>query len=228
MALIISNNIFSALAMDSDSAPSTPRKAPTPRKSPVNWGDISDDDDYSCDLSFPPIGSDQNADVAFVPDKDEDDDTQTVSMSDAEKDAWRQFNVDLRKVKRLNIEYTSRSTDPETKETTKKTCTRKVRMVSKNLYDSLFNLVNKFKTHRNDRCDYKEQKAKIKIANDLMEMAYKDPDVPACFVYAVANISLRDGRKIISNSVLPTSKSQFTVTNVSYFPPYSESVGAEI
>jgi len=234
------SNYFYTLKTDSDSDQDTAEFRPVksgyivPSNSPVNpstsvaalkWGDIVDTDDEDDDagesMFFPNPNkiapTPAEAKAVTVPEPLADNEVQT---SPAEKLAWNEFDKGLGRLRSINIEYTVRSLDKETGETKKTVNVRTLKVVSKAMYDSYRTLINKYTTHSGTRVDYREQASKIKVANSLMEMAYKDPKIPYCFIYAVANIHMRDNRLLTRNIVTPGSKCYFDVSHLSYYPPY--------
>lgn len=130
----------------------------------------------------------------------------------------KDFDIELSKLTQLSVIHDVRKYNKEDGSVITTQNTRILKVVGKQTYDSLKHLIGKFKTHRNDSFNFKEQQDKIKLANQLLEWCYKDPKVPRCFVYPVAIIHTSNGKTITRNEVDKKSKSQFSISDITYYP----------
>jgi hypothetical protein len=184
-----------------------------------SWADVMDDPldeeeelvDLNNDRQFPAIEESKK-----LPNEIK------VKMTEEEKIAWREFDKSLASKKTIQITHNIRIYNPETKQDYLEKNTRTLRVVSKATYESFSNLIKKFKTHdKKGYINYKDQSEKIKLTNDLMNMAYKDPNIPCCFIYPVSIIILKNGKRLTRNEVKKDSKCLFSISDLSYYPPFS-------
>jgi hypothetical protein len=121
------------------------------------------------------------------------------------------LDEELKSKKQITVEYSVKNKEDETQ-----TFKRNLNVVSKHTYENLKRLILKYKTHKNDNINWDEQKNKIKLTNDLMEMCYKDPNLKCTFIYPVAIITLKNGKTITKNYVKSHSNLLFTVNDIVY------------
>ncbi len=145
-----------------------------------------------------------------------------VDMSEAEKQAWKAFDLALSKKRSLEVTHAVRVYNKETKEVSTAKNTRTFRVVSKSAYDSLRRLIGKFRTHTGDKVNFREQADKIKMANSLMEICFKDPKQPCCFIYPVVIIHLESGKTLTRNEIHKGSRCLFDVSDITFYPSYEQ------
>jgi hypothetical protein len=179
------------------------------------WADAEDDED-----DFQPVAEHkpQKTEIKNIPSK-----TENRSEDPNKQSAIRKLDTELKSRTEIKIPYKTRSFDKETGKFQETTNVRVLRVISQQYYDQLQRLISTFKTHRGpnrDYCDSKEQKAKIKMANELLNFCAKDKNEPCCFVYAVATIHSRDkngDRKLlVRNEIYPESKCYFECESMTY------------
>lgn len=178
------------------------------------WADAEDDED-----DFQPVAEHKppQTERKNIPSK-------TGNRSeDPNQAAIRKLDTELKSRTEIKIPYKTRSFDKETGKFQEIANIRVLRVISQQYYDQLQRLISTFKTHRGpnrDYCDSKEQKAKIKMANELLNFCAKDKNEPCCFVYAVATIHSRDkngDRKLlVRNEIYPESKCYFECESMTY------------
>lgn len=199
------NNRFNILSIDNEvledediSSNTSLSKLQTKR-----WADYSDDEDNNEDEN------DEQKDKILTR-----DDIETMKK-------LKQFDIELSKLTQLSVVHDVRKYNKEDGRVTTTQNTRILKVVGKQTYDSLKHLIGKFRTHRGNTFNFKEQQDKIKLANQLLEWCYKDPKVPRCFVYPVAIIHTTNGKTITRNEVDAKSKSQFSISDITYYPTLS-------
>lgn len=183
------------------------------------WADAEDDEDDFQPVSEPKkLKTDRTWNKNTLRPKEENQ----VGESD-QRAAIRKLDAELKNRTEIKIPYKTRSFDKETGKFHEITNVRVLRVISQQYYDQLQRLISTFKTHRGpnrDYCDSKEQKAKIKMANELLNFCAKDKNEPCCFVYAIATIHSRDknGDKklLIRNEIYPESKCYFECDSITY------------
>lgn len=184
-----------------------------------SWADAEDDED-----DFHPVSEPKKlkADGVWNKNKPQPKAENQVEESD-QRAAIRKLDAELKNRTEIKIPYKTRSFDKETGKFQEVTNVRTLRVISQQYYDQLQRLIPTFKTHRGpnrDYCDSKEQKAKIKMANELLNFCAKDKNEPCCFVYAVATIHSRDknGDKklLVRNEIYPESKCYFECDSMTY------------
>jgi hypothetical protein len=212
------------------------------RKFKTSWADASDEDplDDPFEHDFPTLGAE--AKTAGRAGKLEVE-VETVGgvkvqMTEEEKKAFREFDLTLGKLKTIEIAHNARVPDPETGEMVNGTRTRRFRVVSKDLFMHFKRLVDSYKTHKGEVVNYENQSKKAKLANELMDMCYKNSEIPCCFEYPVVHITTRDGKILTRNridirervddrgrkrQVVPTCF--FEVKELSFYPPWSADSG---
>lgn len=213
------NNKFNCLSNDSDEDVSlgeqetvtAPKTAQPSASQGFKWGDYATDDD---DEDVPDKKLEEEPSASTGPQQD----NQTVK---AEQKAWKEFDGRLHSLKKLSVSHTVKRRNKDTGELEETSYTRTFKVVTKSMYDSYKKLIAKHKTYSGDKFNKKEHLSKIKLANELMTMAYKDPDVPCCFNYPVVNIYLKNGNRITRNEILPSSTCAFDIFEIAYYPPYS-------
>jgi hypothetical protein len=122
----------------------------------------------------------------------------------------------LKNKNQITVQYTVKNNQNEIEK-----FERKLNVVSKHTYENLKRLILKYKTHKNDFINWDEQKNKIKLTNDIMEMCYKDPNLKCTFIYPVAIITLKNGKTITKNYVKSHSNHAFTINDIVYTYPNS-------
>jgi DNA primase len=142
----------------------------------------------------------------------------TNKIIDEEYKARKEFENSLTKLTSIKIIHDIRKYDKLTKTVSTIKNERELKVVTKQSYESLKKLIGKLKTHNNNnKFNYKEQKDKIKFANQLLQWCYKDS---GCFIYPVAIIKTNNGKSITRNSVKENSNSEFSIIDMTYFVPY--------
>jgi hypothetical protein len=224
----------------------SPKKGAISRVMDFKWGDVEDDDDPIGDVVSIPIAKRmESAEVSTTKETEKfvtpaststgqniaytQQDTDRKSneqpkaiMTDEEKQAWKTFDHSLSNKRELEVIHNVRVYNKDTKEVTTEKNTRKFRVVSKSVYDGFRKIISKYRTHNGNRINYHEQVEKIKLANSLMEIAFKDPKVPCCYVYPVIIITLESGKTLTRNEVHKGSKCFFEVSDISYYPAFSQ------
>jgi hypothetical protein len=168
------------------------------------WADMEDDpiEDFpalvSPGNSFEPPTSSPETDALTSPSKTIERKCEDQPRSPVpSREAMQVLDKELERKREIEITHNVRVFNKETGEFTNQTNTRKLRVMSKRNYEHLRELIDRFKSHRGpnrDRYDHREQQAKIKLTNSLMEMCYKDPDPkhPCTFWYPVVIIHVRN------------------------------------
>jgi len=191
--------------------PGAPKKSSGFSKS---WADISDDED-PVPFSLESDGKSEEGSSTSVHDED------SSSVSAEQKARQRNFDFELSRLRQIKVVHTMKAFDKASDSFVSLNKERILRVVSQSHYEGLKLLIGKYKTHKNDSFDKSEQETKIKLANALMEIAYKNPKIPCSFVYPVVIIHLAGGRTIVRNQVRPGSSSYFEVVDKEFFPPES-------
>lgn len=93
---------------------------------------------------------------------------------------------------------------------------RTFNVVSRRTYENFKKLIMRYKTHKNEKVNWEEQKNKIKLANSLMSMCYKDSSQKCTFIYPVVIITLRNGKTLTKNYIREDSGLQFTINDIVY------------
>jgi hypothetical protein len=224
---MFSFNQFSVLDPDTETIIEKiiPPKSITPKPSMFtkSWGDMSDDEEENITINTPSPD--------FIISPKQNIKSYKIKMSPAEKQAWNKFDQVLSGKNEIKVTHKIRFYNKETKQAEESINTRTLKIVSKNLYDSFKKLINGYKTHIIDSTsdnttpsEHKiiknEQAGKIKMANEIMTMAYKDPEHQCCFIYPVIIIYISNSKKITRNYIPKSSKHVFDISDVSYYPNY--------
>lgn len=197
------NNRFDILSIDDEVLEDISSNNVLSKLQTKRWADYSDDEENEDE-------KDDN--------KDEQKDKISTKDDIETMKQLKQFDIELCKLTQLSVVHDVRKYNKEDGSVTTSQHTRILKVVSKQTYDSLKHLIGKFKTHRGDTFNFKEQQDKIKLANQLLEWCYKDPKVPRCFVYPVAIIHTSNGKTITRNEVDKKSKSRFSISDITYYP----------
>lgn len=124
---------------------------------------------------------------------------------------------ELSKKKTIDISIAIKVYNKESRELITENIVRNFRIVTEQSFENMRKLVGKYKPNKfNGIFDYKEQKAKIEIANALLKTAYKTSKALCTFVYPIANITLANGKTILRNEITNNSKCEFTIGVIYY------------
>ena len=146
-----------------------------------SWADVDVELDLDNQAEFPAL------DPAAQKEQDEKDRKERIKI----------LNQSLSKKRQITI--------------TRGNYSRTLRVCSKQTYDNLLQLIGRFKSHdKTGRLNYREQKDKIKYANNLLQTIYKVSREPE-FVYHVAIIHLNDGRDLVRDEIAKDSRAPFTL-----------------
>lgn len=179
-----------------------------------SWAD-SEDDPF--EVAFPPL----NKETEQVPNKTHvlDSQEEPRSNTDLEAKKWADYDKYLSLSKTVNITHNVKVYNRSTKESSTIKNVRTLKITTKENYMNLYKLAGRYKPLKaNGYFDRKDQKDKIDVANTLLNLAYKDPKIPCCFIYPVVIIELDNGKTITRNEIRPGSKCNFILENLSYFP----------
>lgn len=187
-----------------------------------SWADA--EEEYEED--FQPFSSPKNHKNLKPPRKIENSHSKQQSENkdrSADNESIRKMDMIMRNFTEVRIPYKTRVLNKETGEFDNRTNTRTLRVISQQYFEQLQRLISKFKTHRGPNRDYydaKEQKSKIKLANELLNSCAKNKNEPCSFVYAVATIYTRDKngdkKTFIQNEIYPESKCYFECDTLTY------------
>jgi len=194
--------------------PNAPKK-----KSPKSWADYSDEDE---DEPIPFSLSEENIDIkqdCSQASEEKATPVETPVMSEQDKAQQKAFDILLSKVREIKVPHSTKTFDEKTGTFLLQENIRTFRVVSQNYYDGLKRLIGLYKTHKKNLFNRSEQYNKIKLANELMQVAYKNPNIPCCFVYPVVIIRMDGDRSIVRNEVNPGSSCYFYVSDKEYYPP---------
>ena len=176
-----------------------------------SWADIDDDDDDDFDFQFPTLGTNP---VELKMEKEK----LQKEQEQAQKKAAQALSKSLANKREIKIPHTRRLFNAEGRDNGIEILHRTLRVVTKNSYDNLLRLVNRHKSHdKNGRLNHQEQRSKIKLANSLLETAYKAPNEPR-FIYHVAIIHLSNGTDLIRGEVVKDSNAAFELEERFYEP----------
>lgn len=117
-------------------------------------------------------------------------------------------NRDLGKLQKVTIRYGQ----DESKE-------RELKVMTAANFQYFEKLLSSLKTHTKDGwVNKKDQAYKVKVANEtLLTSCYKHPKKPFCFVYAIAEIHLGEGKVIRTNNVKAGTKNHFDLVCREYY-----------
>jgi hypothetical protein len=166
-----------------------------------SWADMEDMDDDPLDEFG--CGEEDRASDDFLPEvtcppvRKQTIEPSGRSLATSANDLTILIEADLAWAKKTTIEVTHdvRVYNKETNELKVQQNVRQLNVVAKRDYDKRKELVDKTRTHRGpnrDVVDAEKQETKIKLANSLLKMCYKDPRQPCTFVYPVARIYVLD------------------------------------
>jgi hypothetical protein len=173
----------------------------------LSWADMEDDplDEFGCDDSKE---SEAEKEPAIVTKKEIPTATSQADLEWAMK-------------RNISVTHDVRFYDKEKNELTVQQNTRQLTVIKKRDYDKLKSLIERTRTHRGvnkDVFDRYNQESKIKLANSLLGMCYKDPRQPCTFVYPIARIHMRNGegqtRILTRNEVYKASKCYFEIGDI--------------
>jgi hypothetical protein len=173
----------------------------------LSWADMEDDplDEFGCDDSKE---SEAEKEPAIVAKKEIPTATSQADLEWAMK-------------RNISVTHDVRFYDKEKNELTVQQNTRQLTVIKKRDYDKLKSLIERTRTHRGvnkDVFDRYNQESKIKLANSLLGMCYKDPRQPCTFVYPIARIHMRNGegqtRILTRNEVYKASKCYFEIGDI--------------
>lgn len=193
--------------------PGAPKKSSGFSKS---WADCSDDEEpvpFSLESGGKSAEEDSGASGSG---KDSSESSSSVSAE--QKARRRAFDFELGRLRQIKVVHTMKVFDKGSDSFVSLEKERVLRVVSQAHYEGLKLLIGKYRTHNNDGFVRSEQETKIKLANALMEVAYKNPRIPCSFVYPVVVIHLAGGRTIVRNKVMAGSSSYFEVVDKEFFP----------
>lgn len=174
---------------------------------PIAWADMEDDplDEFGCDDSKE---SEAEKEPAIVAKKEI-------------PTATSQADLEWTMKRNISVTHDVRFYDKEKNELTVQQNTRQLTVIKKRDYDKLKSLIEGTRTHRGankDILDRYNQESKIKLANSLLGMCYKDPRQPCTFVYPIARIHMRNGegqtRILTRNEVYKASKCYFEIGDI--------------
>lgn len=197
----VSGHLCSKHARELGKKDATSKKddAPTPsKKSEKSWAEMSmEDDDENLDIDdnfqFPDLGK------TF-------EDVGKGKIA-AEQRELKNRDRGLGKLTQVTIRY---GRDMEQ--------TRVLRVTSLNFFTNLEKVISMIEPSlRTGRIDFKDRAYKIKAANELMTMCYKHPAKQFCFVYAIAEIALGDGKVLRTGNIRDDSKKPFKLVLREYF-----------
>lgn len=196
--------------------PGAPKKSSGFSKS---WADYSDDEEpIPFSLESGGKGAEEDSDSSG---HGKDSSESSSSGSAEQKARQRAFDFELGRLRQIKVIHTMKVFDKGSNSFVSSQKERVLRVVSQSHYEGLKLLIGRYRTHNNDSFVRSEQETKIKLANALMEVAYKNPKIPCSFVYPVVVIHLAGGRTIVRNQVRPGSSSYFEVVDKEFFPPES-------
>jgi hypothetical protein len=106
---------------------------------------------------------------------------------------------------------------------------RQFNVVSRHTYENLKKLIMRHKTHKEGKINWEEQTSKIKLANNLMSLCFKESSQKCAFVYPVIIITLKNGKTITKNYIKEGSSLQFTINDIVYNmrPPVTSAENSE-
>jgi hypothetical protein len=174
---------------------------------PIAWADMEDDplDEFGCDDS-----------------KESEAEKEQVIVAKKEiPTATSQADLEWAMKRNISVTHDVRFYDKEKNELTVQQNIRQLTVIKKRDYDKLKSLIERTRTHRGvnkDVFDRYNQESKIKLANSLLGMCYKDPRQPCTFVYPIARIHMRNGegqtRILTRNEVYKASKCYFEIGDI--------------
>lgn len=127
--------------------------------------------------------------------------------SKEEKHQQYQLNKSLSNIKTVQISHNIKVFNDKLKQSDTKEHTRTFNIVSENTFHTLKTQVDR----------EKNIKKKVKLANSLMSLAYKDPNEPR-FVYPIIVITLDDGRVLTRNEVKINGSRDFSISLLYNYP----------
>lgn len=148
-----------------------------------------------------------------------DDEETQVSQPTTEVENIRNFDKQLSVLKSIEITHNVIYDDRKTGKSLSYKNLRVLRVSTKDYYDNLLKLIKFYKPIKSDGwVDFKTQKSKIDTANALLEICYKDPKIPCCFVYPIAVLETDEGETIIRNHIYKNYKGPVVIENMLYLP----------
>lgn len=188
--------------MDEDLAVSEVENLPTKSSPPPKvWKDVNVTDSSTDSIQFPLVGEDPEVIAQRKLD-------QELATKRQNRENERKRNFELNKLQEISILY-----GPN------KCKKRSLQVTSMKNFNYHLKLSDKMKTHTKDGRlnNYGEDmKTKIKMANYLLNWCYKHPTKPSCFVYAIAEIELKE--KVIKvNAIKNTNKNPFNIVELEYY-----------
>lgn len=195
----------------------------------VKWGDIEDDDVLN---TLSPISENNNEDdnqiINDLVEKNEKNPETTVSnkLKDVEENKAESETIEnnkkiktydnsLNNKNEIIIMYNSKFFDKKNNKFVNTLRKRKLKIVSKSVYESLKHTINKCHPHKKKFLDIDEQNEKIRLTNNFMNLAYKDQSTSLTFVYPVVILHIKE-KNLIKNNIHKESKCDFSISDIYY------------